>query len=608
MKNSLMWFLRYILTDVGMWCGVDTSRDWKTILERVEHEGSSFLTITLASFGKDFERSLELGEVAPNLFSSFKKRGRLPVLLSGFLEQVFSRESGVLLDEPDTLAIWAIRQITLSMAKIEAQCSPARENAAINGYIQTELELDLEKGTVAAINWQRFRRIAFLLFGDILGYADHKIATFDVRPKHGPGATADRLMGNQKWNLREWTSRMEGIFPIGEYLLPNWRYHDRQDLVEVLDPGSETPVRLVSVPKTQSSPRIIAIEPTCMQYMQQGLLRLFEERIEADKQLAKICSWNSSELNHNLAKSGSRSGGFATLDLKEASDRVTCEHVWNLVNAGFGGSVQDREDLTEAIFAVRSTHAAVPGWGKTPLTKYASMGSALTFPLEVMVFTTILFCGIEQELGHQLTRHQMRSMASQVRVFGDDLICRTRYAPSVIHCLEEFNFKVNEHKSFWKGKFRESCGAEFYAGEDVTIARMKHELPTHRLDGQAVIGLIELRNRCYHYGLWATAQACDDIIAGLNIPFPNVDHNSPIFGRHSSLGYQAERWNHELQRPEVRGVVASNRIPSNALDDIGALMKILSTSGEMPIPDDKHLSRSGRPRTVSIKIRYSTPY
>jgi len=136
--KSLSYLLKEVLDESGTWCHVSTDRDWKTISARFEDEGSSFLTITLPKFGKDLEKGLDQGRVDRRLFAGFSRKGELPRLFGGFLDLIFDRESGVLLDSPSIDAIRCLRQITLMMAKVALQCSPERVTAAIDGYVKCE--------------------------------------------------------------------------------------------------------------------------------------------------------------------------------------------------------------------------------------------------------------------------------------------------------------------------------------------------------------------------------------------------------------------------------------------------------------------------------------
>jgi len=58
--------------ELAEWCHTCTTFDIKTVKRRVEHEGFSFLTITLPDFGKEFEKALDRGYVDLREFRPFK--------------------------------------------------------------------------------------------------------------------------------------------------------------------------------------------------------------------------------------------------------------------------------------------------------------------------------------------------------------------------------------------------------------------------------------------------------------------------------------------------------------------------------------------------------
>jgi len=200
--------------------------------------------------------------------------------------------------------------------------------------------------------------------------------------------------------------------------------------------------------------------------------------------------------NQRLAREGSLTGALATLDLSEASDRVSNQLVRTML--------EDYPHLHWAVDASRSRKADVPGHGVIRLAKFASMGSALCFPFEAMVFLTLIFLGIERESSTLLTRRKLERYVGKVRVYGDDIICPVDSVDSVVSVLTLFGAKVNTGKSFWTGRFRESCGKEYYAGEDISIVRVRREFPTSPKDAARVMSIISLRNQFYKTGLWAT--------------------------------------------------------------------------------------------------------
>jgi hypothetical protein len=593
--KSLIVLWNDIADDYAMWCCTSAHRDRKTVMDRTKTEGLSFLTITLPNFAKDFELSLERGKVENDVFLSFKKNGSLPAFLQGFSSLVFDRRTGVLLDQPNIVAIRAIRQLTLAFGKILLPCEERREIAAFREFIKCEQEVREHQGTC---DYRSFRRIGSLLFGSMFSNMDKRVYDGDILPKHGPGATADSLYGNQKFTQTTWPSRLEPYFPYGEMVLPNWSYADQLDEVNFLEPGDEIPVKVISVPKTMKTPRIIAVEPTAMQYAQQGLLALFRDAIKLSFSLDSFIGLDDQTPNQRLARQGSSKGDLATLDLSEASDRVSFETVMHLL--------ANHRHLTAAVKASRSRTARMPSGEVIPLAKFASMGSALCFPMEAAVFLTAVFVGIEEDLGHPLTRRIVQDFVGRVRIFGDDIIVPKDHVRSVISSLERFGLKVNVRKSFWKGKFRESCGKEYYDGKDVSIVRIRRVPPSSRRDVQEIVSTVSLRNQLFTAGLEKSVDRLDDKMLELLRHFPVIGEGSPVLGRLSwhPINMDVKTIN---SIPKVKGWMIRPVIPVNEITDWPALRKCLAsmeqrhTSATLAASDD-HLRRSGRPRVVDIKL------
>jgi len=608
--KSLIMFAEQVLTDVGTWCRISTTRDFETVASRFEHEGLPFLAITLPTFGKDLEKGLDQGFVDHTMFPSFAKHGATPRFLGGLLVLKLNRASGRLVDEPSVEAIRAIRQFTLMWSKIEVPCSKERRDAAINSYVHCDEEVIKNDATRSPLLQEQFLRLANVLWCGPLSAVSNSAYSGDLLPRHGPGSTADKLGGNAKYNQREWTQRLEEYFPYGDYALPSWSYYKQLDLVTFLEPGAERPVKVISVPKTLKTPRIIAVEPTCMQYVQQALLERFVESLAEDDISAWLIGILDQEPNRLMAKEGSLTGSLATLDLSEASDRVSNRLVQSLFAR--------HSLLGEMVQACRTKTADVPGHGVITLAKFASMGSALCFPMEAMVFATVIFIGIENELRRPLTRRDIMSFKGKVRVYGDDIIVPVEYMRSVITSLEAYGLKVNVSKSFGNGKFRESCGKDYFEGVDVSIVRIKRELPTSRKHVQEIVGTVKLRNHLFNGGFLASVDYLDRLIGRL-IPFPEGGPDSPLLVRETHGPIKAERTHPTLQSPLVKGAKARYVIPKDHLEGHGALMKYFlgaerrtpkkefSPDYGLPTVDREHLERAGRPVSASITIRYASP-
>jgi len=632
--KSLMSLWSITANELAVRCRTSATRDIKTVSRRVEHEGLSFLAITLADYGKAIQKWLDHGQVAPWEVTSFKAHPLtgFPTFLSGFLERVFSPSSGALLDEPDIEAIYALRQLTLMFSKIALPKQPRkkgklpgtnghkvvsaeRERRAMLQFVQTEQDVRRSDRALEPSHLERFERMSDVLFGNLFNMLEEKVLWHEVIPKHGPGAVADKLSSNAKWNQRTWPLRLQRVFPAEFYLVPNTKWKPDTD---ILEPGSELPVRVITVPKTLKSPRVIAIEPTATQYVQQGLYRALLDTLREDGFLSRVIGIDDQEPNRLMAMKGSLSGDLATLDLSEASDRVSNQHVRAML--------RNHPLLLEAVDAARSRKADVPGHGVIRLAKFASMGSALCFPFEAMVFLTVIFLGIERELGAPLSYETIvNRFRKQVRVFGDDLIVPSDYVHTVVDELHDFGHVVNIGKSFWTGKFRESCGREFYNGQDVSIVKVRQELPTRRQDVEGVESAVALRNLLYWSGLWESAAWMDNYLRKLLKVFPTVAPTSPLLGRESVLGYEFETLDPNTHSPLTKGYYVSSKSPVDKLQDSGALLKCLVRaapetwpidfdtddpilSDRLPGVDDEHLERSGRPERVSIKLGRRSPF
>lgn len=628
--KSLIDLWRVTALEMGRWCGTSTTRDIGTVVSRCENEGISFMTITLPDFEKAFLRGLELGQVSTSDFPAFKRgSGRLPAFLQGFVSKVFDVESGLLLQEPCVDSIFAVRQLCCLAGKIELPCSYSRVVRAMQAYVECEREVEEWECTVAQETLTGFKAASRLLFAGVFASVDDDVYNYRLSPRHGPGSTADGLLGNQKYSLAEWTHRLESVFPFGEYGLPNWGYFPQLDHVSFSEPGAERPVRVTPVPKTLRTPRIIAIEPTCMQFMQQGLMKALVRELEDSRQpFWGMIGFLDQGPNQSLARRGSLTGSLATLDLKEASDRVP--------NLLVDLMLEDHPWLQEGVRACRSTRAEIPELGLSlpKLRKFASMGSAVCFPFEAMVFLAVAFMGIAKARRRTLSLSLVRELRGEVRVYGDDIIVPVDCVDEVIHSLGLFGFQVNRGKSFWMGKFRESCGGDFYGGEDVTPIRLKKEFPSSLRDGKRVAALVGFRNRLYKRGLWETASWLDDRLRILlRGRFPIVESTSPALGRHSFLPYQQERICPQEHSPKVRAFVLRPRIPKNSIDGMAALMKCLSSSSddkslermspelvlsslddgflflrEPTFKDKEHLELSGRATAVATRLKWVSPY
>lgn len=595
--KSLMWLTESILLDCGMKCGADTARDINTVKRRTEAEGDSFLTITLPAFCSAFDRALAEGRLDPASACHFKwhRRG-LPVFLRGFLVKIFSLD-GNLLPEPCKESISCVRQVLLLHKKILRECDETRSRAAMQKYKECENEV-ARQDTDPDLR-SEFRAVSRVLWSSLVGNLPFGDPRPELHPAHGPGATADRIRGNSKYEIKQWHSRLESVFPYTEFGIASVRnYGDESSYdVRLIEPEDEQPVRVVFVPKTQKTPRVIAIEPVCMQYMQQGLLRWLVPLIERNEYTGGRVNFSRQDINASLALSSSHDQRFATLDLSEASDRVSAEHVADMLHS--------IPCLWELVFACRSTRAELPDGETLILSKFASMGSALCFPMEAMVFFTIIVTGRLRRLRLPPTAQNIRKVSSELYIYGDDILVPSDEAPSVRDDLHSFGLKVNTAKSFWTGKFRESCGMDAYDGVDVTPTYMRHECPADRRDAEAIVSWTSTANQLYMKGYWGTVRKIREHINRVTGGLPHLGTTAQGLGWNSySNETQFSRWNKELMRLEVRTLVPSSAKIDDPLDGDAALLKCLAIIGSKEPTDPDHLLRSVARGRLTLKRRW----
>jgi len=308
----------------------------------------------------------------------------------------------------------------------------------------------------------------------------------------------------------------------------------------------EPPSRLIAVPKTAKGPRLIASEPASHMWCQQGLLAFFEDRLRSG-----LGSWfidlKDQSKSGKLVLQASLDRSLATVDLSDASDRLTC---WT-VERIFRGN----PSLLNALHAARTRYirddiSYEPGFLLTK--KFASQGTAVTFPVQSLVFLCI---ALGSCLDGEVSVDSIRKLRGRVRVYGDDIIIPVYGYERLIHVMDELQLKVNKAKSFIRGNFRESCGVDGYLGYDVTPVKPKTLVADSPASRQAVI---DTSNNLFNKGLFYASDSCSALLParikrGLRIVGINdagsAGLTSFVGGNESHL---VSRWNQRLHRTEVR--------------------------------------------------------
>jgi len=446
--------------------------------------------------------------------------------------------------------------------------------------------------------YRNFKRVAKIIFAELnLEGSGWKAK---IVPKHGPGATQERISGNQKWRFLSWHQRLSDVgFTHVKFGMFRESVHPEDDSYEpsVIEPGAEAPVRVTLVPKTLKTPRVIAVEPVCMQYAQQGLSQFLVRQLSNCRFTANHVNFRDQSVNQDLVLSLSSSGDIGTLDMKEASDRVSATHVYDML-----GSVPE---FREWVFACRSSRAELPNGDIVTLKKFASMGSALCFPIEAMVFFVSIIASRLSRAGKFPTAQNVLEFGRAVYVYGDDLIVPADEASAICDDLDSLGFKVNRRKSFWTGKFRESCGMDCYDNSKVTPVYLRRDLPSSSEDASGLLSCIATANQLFDAGYWLVGTALREAVHAVLGHLPQVPRDSPAMGWYDySEIVPRRRWNHDLQRVEYRCWVASSPKCPDPIDGYPALAKCFGLIGLHEKTDPEHLETSPRAYALTLKRRW----
>nr|QDH89640.1 MAG: RNA-dependent RNA polymerase [Leviviridae sp.] len=203
-------------------------------------------------------------------------------------------------------------------------------------------------------------------------------------------------------------------------------------------------------PKTIDCSRMICVEPSLNMFVQLGLGHILEERLRSSFGLDLS---NQPESNIRLAREGSLTGRFATIDLSSASDSISVNLCRLIFPSWFFRT------LTE----IRSPFTEVGGQ-RVKLNMISTMGNGFTFPLQTLIFSCLIRAAY-RSLGIDTLR--CSSLGANWGCFGDDLIVEAKAFHRVIRLLSILGFSVNSKKTFFEGPFRESCGADWLSGQPV---------------------------------------------------------------------------------------------------------------------------------------------
>jgi hypothetical protein len=352
-------------------------RDIQEIRDRCRHEGISFLTKTLPEYGKALDRVLSSND--PLSIPHFqKKRGtNIPLFMGSLMEQVVNTD-GLVDDYPvvATEAVKSMRQVAFLLYKLKLPFTNEQEQDVLDQFVLTDATLapSYVEGSESAEG-----RVILSLARALTARVFCSFDPYDIACRHGPGAVATGEANWEKMRFKRYYPSIEMIYPYSEYFFYNASHLcDELSTLEAMETLENGVAKVILVPKNSKGPRLISCEPLEYQWMQQGLGGAMVKHLESHNLTSGMVNFTSQEINRELALAGSIDGQYVTLDMQEASDRVSKE----LVNDLFDGVPV----LRNALMALRTEATRLPSGKIVSLNKFAPMGSALCFPVEAFCF------------------------------------------------------------------------------------------------------------------------------------------------------------------------------------------------------------------------------
>lgn len=542
-------------------------KDIKTLESRFLAEGLSFLTKTLPKLGK----ALDLGLVCsrftlPRGFKSAGKPNR-PAFMQAYFSLVFD-EDGSLLDDASVGAVRHLRQVLYFAYKLEMPYSTADNSRVIESFVATDKSLELADTPLA----NDIMSLAKIITQKVFHGFDHK----DIHPRHGPGAVATGEKLETKWRFSRLYNAIHQVYPYYNYYVVGGARElaDRLDWYRSLQRLESGVAKVVLVPKDSRGPRLISCEPLEYQWIQQGLGRKLAAFLEYGNPYTKgVVNFTRQDINGTLAKASSASQQHATLDLRDASDRVSLGVVRSVFTRTAG--------LLRALEACRSTATKLPDGRVVTLNKFAPMGSALCFPVESYIFWVTIVAAVI--LRKNLPLHVV---AKQVYVYGDDIVVPTDWALLSIQALEAIGLLVNVDKSCFTGYFRESCGIDAFKGEIVTPIRLKKPWSYQTNDGSVLYSYASIANKMDQSGYKGVSELVWNELERLygKIPygtplssFPCKLVDSPMKAMILNKSFLRSRSNRHYQQLEFSVYFLTTRRTRSILDSWPRLLRDVIT-------------------------------
>lgn len=495
----------------------DCSIDIATIKRRYAGEGLGFATKTLPKLFNSLLNYLETGESSYPGWKLDPGRNH-----PAFMRQLFRRIYSGVSEDDKVIYVQHLYQFCVAFKKLKGPYRTSTLRKELWSFVETDTELrylDLFNEANKPILETARKIVKTVLKG-----LDPDEQVRDFVPRPGPGATNTPTRNHERFCPHVMYKTINEVFPYEEwfYTPHPWDLVDRRsDFIQLIKAEKPTS-RFKFVPKTFSKPRGICIEQLETQWLQQAVKSALYKRIEKHPLTRGKVNFSDQSINGALALSSSKTKELATIDMKEASDRVSRDLVSYLF--------QDNRRLHEMLMALSvetiELPEEIPFVKEFPCAKFAPMGSALCFP--VMSLVHFALCTAILQLSQA-----SRTDSLSVYVYGDDILVPSHCTQAIYDWLPRFGMKLNTDKSFYRSHFRESCGVHAYHGVDITPVNIRC-LPLDSAHLDSLVSLLQVEAKLFKKGYTDLActlrRAINRVDAWRKIPLPFVSPTSPILG------------------------------------------------------------------------------
>lgn len=396
----------------------------------------------------------------------------------------------------------------------------------------------------------------------------------DLSGRFGPGSTAEGLTQAERWS---WKGNLPLNVPFSMYDLR------LMDHLYGKDANSPAPqflkygiTKVGEVPKSIKTNRFVSSEPAGFMFAQLGVMDYMYE--ELHKRFPRNVSLHDASRHNRLlterlpvehseiVSSSTRTRRYkvrceipyATIDLSDASDHISRRLVSSVL-----------PDWKQYLFSVRSTFAQFPDGDVVPLRTFAPMGSGVCFP----VLTAVCLGVCKYICGN-----------APFSVYGDDIIVPADRFTAVATLLERCGLVVNWAKSCSTGMYRESCGSEVFNFPAPAVNDAFYPLditPLYLREAPWKVDSATLEEWASKLAQKSWTRTRDNLI---NLTRKGI--------RPTKL-----RWNHDLQRMEVRVTVERPYIHRFVLGGQEGLARWYAVRTQGP-----HYTRKGEGTGSSVEI------